>query len=105
MNGHIRNESSRDLWVVADGKAHLLAPRRRSPDKIDADGARAKDGTAIDGHRSWWKVNDLGNMTIKDKAGSELTMDATFGTTTAVEDGEFGDLKFDDTVGWGDAIV
>lgn len=102
-NGRIENRSSKELWVVADGVAHVLAPMRRSVGDVDADGARARDGTPINDHRSWWKVNDLGTMTISDDKG-HLVMNGTWFTTTRVEDTEFGKLKYDDTHGWGEPI-
>lgn len=103
-NGRIVNRSSKDLWVVAEGVAHVLKPMRRSASTVDADGARARDGTRIDGHSSWWKVNDLGTMTISDGRAGELTMSATWFTTSRVEDGEFGQLRYDETDGWGEPV-
>jgi hypothetical protein len=103
-NGRVENHSSKELWVVAEGKAHILRPNRRSASDVDADGARAKDGTPIDGHKSWWKVNDLGTLVISDGANGQLTKGWNFGTTSKVEDGEFGKLTYDETDGWGEPL-
>jgi hypothetical protein len=103
-DGTVKNYSSKPLWVVAEGVAHKLQPKRRSPGGVDADGAKAVDGTPIDGHRSWWKVPDLGTLSVKDDGRGGLTSDCAMGVCWRVEEDEFGSLRYDDTDGWGDAM-
>lgn len=100
--GSIVNDSQHVLWVVeTDGGravAHRLAPGRRSPPGLDADGVRSVENLAIGGHTSWWKVRDVSVGTVRDEA-SALVISCL--ACSAVEDDEFGTVRFDPAPDWG----
>jgi len=106
FKGQVKNYSSRELWVVRKDAgpaiAYRLAPGRKSPDEVDADGFRAVDGTPIDGHTSRVKIVDLSTADVEDdgpelKRGCTLCMD--------VGEDEFGKVTFDDSLGWGEPLL
>lgn len=101
--GTVYNHSSKSLWVVADGVAHRLDPKRRSPYFVDADGAKTIDGTAIDGHSSWWKVRDFFVLHVFDDNSDKPTL-GFFHWGSKVAEGEFGKLTYDNSDGWGHPI-
>ena len=104
-NGKVRNYSSRELWVVkldaGPAIAYKLAPGRQSPDEVDADGFKAVDGTPVDGHTSWVKIVDVSTADVKDGDG-ELMRGCLM--CMDVEDGEFGEVVYDDASDWGGPI-
>lgn len=109
--GQVRNYSSKDLWVVETDSgsaiAHKLSPGRQSPASVDTDGVKSIDGTPIDGHNSWWKIelDGGGGLIFSDvqNSGSELKLSCG-GFCTKQQDGEFGNVAFDNTDNWGTAI-
>jgi hypothetical protein len=103
--GRVKNNSTKVLWVVETetGKpiAHKLAPGRRSPKGLDADGLRAVDGTPVDGHTSWIKVYDTATADVADN-GKQLTAGCIL--CIRVGESEFGIVVFDNSDGWGEPI-
>lgn len=107
MAGRVKNYSSKWLWVVEtdSGKAvaHKLGPNRQSPAGVDADGFKAVDGTPIDGHASWIKVNNLGTADVEFKDG-KMTPGCVWPFCTKVEETEFGPVTYDHALGWGENL-
>lgn len=105
MRGQVNNHSSRVLWVVEtdSGKAiaHKLAPGKRSPAGVDADGFKAVDGTPVNGHTSWVKVTNISTADVKNK-GCELTRGCF--ACWNVEENEFGAVTYDNSIGWGELL-
>lgn len=110
MAGSVVNISSKTLWVVetdtGSAIAHKLAPNRKSPSTVDADGVKAVDGTPISGlikddHMSWWKVTGVSNANITD-ANGKLHNDCL--ACFPVEENEFGPVVFKNEDGWGERI-
>jgi Leucine-rich repeat (LRR) protein len=105
VNGVIRNESSRNVWVVetttGSAIAHILAPRKSSPTTIDADGVKAYDlGVTLSGHTSWWKIYDPDTAIIGDLPNGQQKIFSFAGFK--VEEDEFGRrVTYDYTEGWG----
>lgn len=101
--GVVRNDSTHMLWVVDTDTgvavAHLLAPGRRSPRTLDADGVRSADKVPIDEHSSWWKARDVSVAVIHDQDGS-LSLSCI--ACSAVHEDEFGPVRYDRTPGWGE---
>lgn len=104
-NGQVKNHSSKELWVVETDSgpaiAHKLLPGRQSPSRIDADGFRAVDGTPIDGHSTWVKIYDYSTADVRDE-DDELTRGCIL--CRNVGEDEFGDVRFDDSPGWGEPV-
>ena len=102
MNGQVKNHSNKVLWVVEtdSGKAvaHRLAPKRKSPPSVDADGFRAVDGTPVDGHKSWVKIIDWSTADVKSKGG-KLTRGCYL--CRNVGELEFVTVEYSDAGGWG----
>ncbi len=78
MAGSVVNKSTKILWVVETDSgpaiAHKLAPNKKTPAAVDADGVKAFDGTSISGliksdHTSWWKVTSISNANITEDQG------------------------------------
>lgn len=104
--GVIENESKHQLWVVETDSgravAHLLAPGRRSPHTVDADGVRCENGAPIDAHGSWWKARDISVARVGEDDGV-LSLSCLF--CTRVQDDEFGtSVRFDRSAGWGEPL-
>lgn len=103
--GQVKNYSSRELWVIRKDSgpaiAYRLAPGRKSPSDIDADGFRAVDGTPVDGHTSWVKIIDLSTADVKDDG---LTLKRGCLLCADVEEDEFGEVSFDESPDWGDPL-
>ncbi len=101
--GVVRNDSTHMLWVVDTDTgvavAHLLAPGRKSPLTLDADGVRSAEKLPIDEHSSWWKARDVSVAVIHDQDGS-LTLSCI--ACSAVHEDEFGPVRYDRTPGWGE---
>lgn len=107
LKGHIYNYSSKTLWVVETdtglAKAHKLAPNMKSPSSVDADGVKSADGTPINEHVAWWKVNDLANADIyDDKQNNQLIIKSSF--KRKVEENEFGQVEYIQNANWGEKI-
>ena len=105
MSGQVNNHSSKYLWVVEtdSGKAvaHKLAPQRRSPPGVDADGFKAVDGTPINGHTSWIKIVNVSTANVKDD-GDELTRGCIL--CWKVDESEFGQVTYDFSEVWGEPL-
>ncbi len=113
FKGQILNRSSVALYVIettanegTTGKppavVHILAPGRKSPKNIDADGLKRVDGKPIRGHSSWWKIRSYSTAEVFDD-GTDLEISA-FGET-AVKDDEFSAYEMDNSPDWGEPIV
>lgn len=105
-NGQVKNHSkSKSLWVVETNTghaiAHKLAPQRKSPNSIDADGMKAVDGTPISGHRSWWKIVNFSTADVEDD-GNALTAGCIL--CIRVEEKEFGNITYDESLRWGEPL-
>ena len=104
--GRINNRSSRTLWVVETDSgpavAHLLAPGRRSPPGVDADGFKAVDGTAVNGHRSWVKVTDWSTADVRDARNG--TLDRGCWLCRDVPESQFGAVDYRVDSGWGRSL-
>ena len=104
-NGQVKNGSSKELWVVetdsGSAVAHKLDSGRQSPEDIDADGFKAVDGTLIDGHDSWIKIN---NFSTADVTNNDSQLSRGCILCANVEENEFGNVTFDQSSGWGDPI-
>lgn len=108
-DGKILNLSSKTLWVVetdtGPAVAHLLAPNRRSPPDVDADGVKAKDlGVTISGHDSWWKFR-LIEVEVVDDAPNLAIRRCVYPACYDVGPGEFGDVTYNSDPGWGQPIT
>ena len=72
-----------------------------------ADGVKSIDGIAIDGHTSWWKVQLDGGLGLVDAdvrdEDSALTINCG-GFCSKRAEGEFGEITFDGSDGWGENI-
>lgn len=105
-HGQVKNHSSKTLWVVETDTghaiAHKLAPGWQSRIAVDADGFRAVDGTPVDGHTSWVKINNFSTADVSDQ-GSQLTRGCVI--CWNVQDNEFGDVTFDQSSSWGEPIT
>lgn len=66
--GRVLNHSSKTLLVIENdsGKpiAHLLGPKKKSPEDLDVDGFKRADGASILGHKGWWKIIDISSADI-----------------------------------------
>ena len=107
FNGSVRNHSSKTLWVVetdsGPAKAHKLAPNMKSPSTIDAGGVKTVDGTAIDGHKSWWKIRDISIADIYDNPqNGQLIIKASF--KSKVAENKFGKVEYVQESTWGEKI-
>ena len=107
IKGSIRNHSSKTLWGVetdsGPAKAQKLGSNMKSPFNIDVDGAKTIDGTLIDGHKSWWKINSLANADIyDDKPNNQLAIKSRF--KSKVNEDEFGQVEYLHGFGWGEKI-
>jgi hypothetical protein len=104
-NGQVKNRSDKTLWVVETDTghaiAHQLAPGRQSAAAVDADGFRAVDGTAIDGHGSWVKINDFSTADVVN-TGAHLARGCIL--CASAPDTEFGVVAFDTATGWGEPL-
>ncbi len=104
FDGQIKNTSSKILWVVETDTgpaiAHKLAPGRKSPSDVDADGVKAVDGTAINDHSSWWKIKDGCVGTVKN-SGAQLDLTTIPIPGSRVQENEFGNVDFKADDGWG----
>src|SRR5262245_23223032 len=97
MKGTITNRSTEVLWVVETDSgpaiAHKLAPGRRSPSSVDADGVRTVSGKKITAHpsdlgtSSWWKITSVETATVTDGSSPHLFIMIDAGGV--VGDGEF----------------
>lgn len=108
INGQVKNYSLKTLWVLEtdSGKpnAHLLLPMTKSLPQIDADAFKRKDGSAIDGHTSWWKFYDFSTVEVFDH-GTKLRVSVI--SKVAVDDKEFdkeGIINYDQSRKWGSPI-
>lgn len=103
--GRVKNHSTKTLWVVetetGTAVAHKLASRHQSPQAVDADGFRATDGTAIDGHASWIKLVDLSTADVADR-GVELTRGCIL--CKNVGDNEFGNISYENSDNGGEPL-
>ena len=105
-NGHVKNFSSRPLWVLETdsepGKAvaHRLLPGRKSPPRVDADAFRRADGKPIDGHASWWKFYDVSTVEVFDHRDD---IQISVVAKTSVFDSEFSKspIVYDQASNWG----
>lgn len=112
MNGTIANRSSEVVWVLETDSgpaiAHKLAPGRRSPSSVDADGVKTVSGKKITSHpsdlgtSSWWKVTDVETATLTDGPSPHLFIVIDAGVV--VGDGEFGPVQLDPSAGWGEPL-
>jgi hypothetical protein len=104
--GQVKNHSSKTLWVVETDTgpaiAHKLFPGMESPGTVDADGFRAVDGTLVDGHGSWVKINDFSTADVSNNA-AELSRGCIL--CGNVQDNEFGNVTFDQSTEWGVPIT
>lgn len=104
-NGQVKNYSSKTLWVVETDSgpaiAHKLAAGRQTLSSVDADGFKATDGTSIDGHTSWVKINEFSTADVAN-SGSQLTRGCIL--CYNVEDNEFGNVTYDNADHWGEPI-
>jgi len=104
--GRVKNHSSRELWVVETDTgtaiAHRLPAGKQTPSNVDADGFRAVDGTRIDGHTSWVKINDYSTADVRDSAGA---LERGCILCRNVADNEFGSINFDNASGWGESLT
>lgn len=109
--GRVRNFSQKNLWVIetdsGSAVAHKLSPGKQSPSSIDADGVKAIDGTPIDSHSSWWKIELDGGFGFVDSdvkdSGDSLAISCG-GFCTRRNETEFGDITFDRSDNWGEDI-
>jgi hypothetical protein len=103
--GTVYNRSSQDVWVVeSDGGlpfAHVLAPNRKSPSNVDADGVKGKSST-IDGHPSWWKISDGVIASIYNQ-GTELHIAISGAPAYVVGENQFGPVIYNYNSGWGES--
>jgi Leucine-rich repeat (LRR) protein len=104
VNGIVRNESSKSVWVVETNTgsaiAHILAPGKTSPPHIDADGVKAYDlGVTLSGHTSWWKIFSPDTAIIGNLPNGQLKIFSFAGFK--VDEDEFGQVRYDYSSGWG----
>ncbi len=113
FKGEILNRSSVPLYVIdtttnegVSGKPpaviHILAPGRKTPKGIDADGFKRVEGKPIQGHTSWWKIRSISTAVIRDE-GSDLKSSAIL--ESKVKEDEFGPYEIDSNPGWGEPIT
>jgi len=107
VKGHVKNFSSKSLWVLETDKgrpiAHILLPMTKSPQTVDVDAFRRKDGGAIEGCSSWWKFYDFSNAEVYDSSKGVKVSQIT---KTAVTDDEFSPgnrngITYDEALIWG----
>ena len=107
-NGSILNLSRRVLWVVETDSgraiAHKLGPNLKSPPSVDCDGVKAVDGTPISNHNSWWKFRVIQVEVWDDGSGLKIRWCA-YPACFSVSEGEFGDVTYDNSTGWGVPIL
>lgn len=104
INGHVKNYSNVDLWVIETDSdspegpfARRLLPGHKTPPEIDVDGLKRVDGKAIQGHKNWWKFYDFSTVDVyTDGSGLKLSVISK----VAVSETEFGSVKYLDK-NWG----
>jgi hypothetical protein len=102
--GTVANHTSKTLLVIetdaGNANVHELPPGFRSPDGVDADAVRTKDGTPIANHPSWWKVRGPATATVTESA-LELRITDLPWMIVKAGDNEFGQLFYVREEVWG----
>jgi len=105
IKGHVKNYSSKPLWVLETESGHpiarVLSPGFKTPIDVDVDGFKRVDGGAIEGHKNWWKFYDFSTVEVFDR-GSGLSVSVI--SKRAVPEKHFGDPVLYKEVKWGTPI-
>ena len=100
--GQIVNHYSTSLLVIENDSgppiAHILPPKHKTRDKLDADGFKRLDGQSILRHDHWWKIWDYCTAHIY-QLGDDILLPLSL--MRAVSDKEFGAYTVEHTEGWG----
>jgi hypothetical protein len=103
VNGQIKNFSSTELWVLETDSgivAKRLPSGYKTPATVDVDAFKRVDGSAIEGHKNWWKIYDFSTVEI---FGSNKSLAISAVTKTAVEEDHFGRPIYKNEI-WGSKI-
>lgn len=100
--GQIINHSSKALFVIETDSgpaiAHILGPKMKTSNGLDADGFKRADGETLLRHKHWWKIGSGFTANIY-QIGSDFLLPISF--AVPVPDQQFGSYTIDRSPGWG----
>jgi Protein of unknown function (DUF3892) len=106
FKGTVINHSEIELLVLetdtGPALAHKLGPKEKSPEGLDADAFRRKDGKAILGHKSWWKLPSISTTNIY-QVGKDILLPLSL--LRPVGDLHFGKYKTENSSSWGTKLT
>ena len=106
FKGTVINHSKIELLVLETDTGpplvHTLRPKEKSPQGLDADAFRRKEGKAILGHKGWWKLPSFSTTNIY-QVGKDILLPLSL--LRPVGDLHFGKYKIENSSSWGTKLT